>query len=1138
MKKFIIILLLLPFSLHAQLFDDFADGNFTQNPEWLGDTASFKISTYSSSSWSVQPRLQLNGSAADTSFLYTPNIMANLDDKQWDIWIRLAFNTSASNNCKIYIVSDNSNLNGPLNGYFIMLGDDNNDQNDSICLYKQSGSTITKLIQGHNAFTGASANYRIKATRDAAGNWELLSDATGGHNFVSEGTATDLSFNNSSYFGIYCKYTSTNKTNFYFDDIYSGPVIVDTIAPYITSAYALSSTTLDVSFSEIVSTSTSENISNYSVTGIGNPVSAVRDAVNGSIVHLSFSMPFTEGVLYNLNVSNIADLTGNIMLPATVPFSWYYTQTYDVLINEIMADPDPPVGLPNYEYLELYNRTPVPINLKNWELQIGTTIKTFPDVTIQAGGFLILAADAAGPSLAPYGPFTGFSTFSLTNSGASLLLKNQNGDIIHFIDYSDTWYRDNTKINGGWSLEQIDPDNPCGEAFNWKASTGSLGGTPGNQNSVFSLNPDTLNPFIKEVHPLTLTTAEVFFNETVTAEAIANPSNYFIDNSIGFATGVVITGTSFKSVVLSLPDSLQQDVIYTLTFTDTLFDCSGNYTVTTSKIFSIYHAKVFDLVFNEIMADPDPAVGLPAYEYAELYNRTDFPISLAGWELNISGTAKEIGNASIEPHSYLILSSSGSEVSWNAYGSVAEISGFSLTNENGYLILNDSSGHTISFVNYSLDWYGSSSKKDGGWSLEQIDPGNPCGEASNWKPSVAIAGGTPGSVNSVNSVNPDLIQPRMIRAAMSRFDKNNVRVYFNEPLDSVSLKKTTRYVVDNNVGAPDEVRAVIPDNKSLVLHFPQVFSEGIIYTLTVSDSILDCSGNMILQNSSVRFAIPEMPDSADIVVNEVLFDPLEGGVDYVEVYNRSQKVLDFFDLNLSGYDAGLNDVKSITEFNYLFFPGTYICLSTSQSKVKSQYNTPNPYGFLDMLSFPSFNTDEGSVVISTKNEEIIDAMSYTSDMHFPLLNTTDGVSLERIDFNRPASDLTNWHSAAETLGFGTPAYQNSQFLQSDADDGVVAVYPEIFSPDNDGYNDLLNITVSQNGTGRYINITIYDSKGRLVKYLVKNVLIADENTFTWDGTNDRRQKADMGVYIIYAELIDLGGKVKHYKRTAVLAVKL
>ena len=106
------------------------------------------------------------------------------------------------------------------------------------------------------------------------------------------------------------------------------------------------------------------------------------------------------------------------------------------------------------------------------------------------------------------------------------------------------------------------------------------------------------------------------------------------------------------------------------------------------------------------------------------------------------------------------------------------------------------------------------------------------------------------------------------------------------------------------------------------------------------------------------------------------------------------------------------------------------------------------------------------------------------------------------------------------------------------DDGDVSVYPEIFSPDNDGYNDVLNIYCKTDSPGKMLNITIYDSKGRLIKYLIKNQLMSAENVYSWDGINDNNQKANIGIYVIYVEILDMKGNVKHYKKTAVLATKL
>jgi flagellar hook assembly protein FlgD len=147
--------------------------------------------------------------------------------------------------------------------------------------------------------------------------------------------------------------------------------------------------------------------------------------------------------------------------------------------------------------------------------------------------------------------------------------------------------------------------------------------------------------------------------------------------------------------------------------------------------------------------------------------------------------------------------------------------------------------------------------------------------------------------------------------------------------------------------------------------------------------------------------------------------------------------------------------------------------------------------------------------------------------------------LERIDFNGPTQDLTNWHSAAQDAGFATPAYKNSQYHDATtAADNAIEITPEIFSPDEDGYNDIVNINYHFDTPGFVATITIYDSKGRLVKSLIQNELLGTKGTFTWDGINSDREKSRLGIYIIFAEVFDLTGKVQDYKKTCVLGGKL
>lgn len=1123
----------------AQVFDDFSDGNFSSNPAWQGDTQQFQITNSSAIPAEMKPALQLNAEGSDTSYLVVPNnLMMNTE---WVFWAKLSFNTSANNFARVYLVSDQQNLENQLNGYFVQVGG----QEDSIALYRQSGFAVEKLISGSVAFTGNSSNVmRIKVTFDVDHNWTLFSDVEGGFNFSFEGSANDNTFTSTAFFGIWCKFTSSNSTKFYFDEFSVNEIIIDTIPPEVVAVNPVSQSLLDLQFSEPVELSSAQHLQNYFLNTIGNPITAIRDQDNDAIVHLEFGQNFQPGVNYTLTVNNLEDLAGNKTENETAFFQFEPPSEiafYDVVINEIMTDFNPPpAGLPEADFLELYNRSSHAINLD------GCTIKpressdpiVFPEVWIEPDSFLIIVLNSDVELFQQYGAVVGLPGFTMNNEGR-IVLRNPDGSMICSVNYTDDWYKDDEKKTGGWSLEQVDPHHPCSGILNWSAADDLNGGTPGRENSVNNLN--ITFPEVVSVHISGTNTVIMNFSHVMDSLSLVNKLAYNVDGGIGSPQSVITDNQEFTSVTLTFSSSFQVSINYLLTISDTIFNCCGDFIPLSSAYPLIMpsEAGIYDVVINEIMADPDPPNGLPEYEYIEIYNTTSSYLRMENWTLQVGSTDKLIPSFIIEPGKYIIFTE---DEAANLYGLLARTFGFSslgLTNAGTSLKLINQDGIVISSVTYRDDWYGNDDKAEGGWSLEQIDPANPCPGEENWTVSLDERGGSPGSQNSVFSQNPVI----PFATKVISLDDKTFEVSFNQWMDEQTIINPAAYAVDRGVGNPVNAYTDGLNTDRVILEFSEPLEKRILYTLSLTTDLKSCIGQPVSQDTEILFGIPEAADQNDVVINEVLFNPADDGVDFVEIYNRSDKIIDLKELMLGTIEINQfepNDtvLKSVSAENALLLSADYLVLTTDPFKVKEQYLTVNPSGFIRMASYPSFNNDKGTVILATASGSTVDVFTYSEEMHYPLLNSFDGVSLERIHFNRPASDPTNWHSASQDCGFATPAYKNSQFSETSEAGDQITIDPEIFSPDNDGFNDVVNINYMFDEPGYSCSVFVYDAQGRQVNQLVSNELLGTQGTFSWDGRSDANQKATIGIYIIFIEAYDLNGNIKRYKKTVVLAGKL
>jgi flagellar hook assembly protein FlgD len=96
--------------------------------------------------------------------------------------------------------------------------------------------------------------------------------------------------------------------------------------------------------------------------------------------------------------------------------------------------------------------------------------------------------------------------------------------------------------------------------------------------------------------------------------------------------------------------------------------------------------------------------------------------------------------------------------------------------------------------------------------------------------------------------------------------------------------------------------------------------------------------------------------------------------------------------------------------------------------------------------------------------------------------------------------------------------------------------PQTFSPDNDGFNDVLNVNYAFVAPGNVANIEIMDTDGRPIKILSQNELLAISGTISWDGSSDNSLKARAGMYIVHFQIFNEKGENQRFKKVCVLAV--
>lgn len=656
------------------------------------------------------------------------------------------------------------------------------------------------------------------------------------------------------------------------------------------------------------------------------------------------------------------------------------------------------------------------------------------------------------------------------------------------------------------------------------------------------LLPDTQAPVLLTASAVSATEVDVFFNENLEETAADDPANYQLDNGIGQPSAAFLDAIDKTLVHLSLSSPLQNLTTYTLT-TNGLVDLAGNLSASQTASFTyveVAQPVEYDILINEIMADPTPQIGLPNVEYVELYNRSNKVLELGGFRFSAGGTPQVFPSYQILPDAYLIVCDDANVDSLASFGNVLGLGSFpALTNFGDDLSLADPNGNIISEVSYRLEWYGDFQKQDGGWSLELVSPLAPCRGSSNWRGSANLLGGTPGQPNSVLDPQPDLDPPAPTGVFATPDRPNEVQLFFDEKLDIGSATDPANYGISGGLNILS-VSFLPPYNYAVVLQLSGALQQSTAYEVTVQN-VADCSGNPLAGTGTLSFALPEQIEPNDLVINEVLFNPYVGGSDFVEVYNRSQKVLNIGDLIIGNIEAGIDTVSVNVAGDRLIFPGEYIVFTEERADILSRYKVQDTLALVSN-DLPAFNDDAGNVTLyraGAAGAVVIDVFDYSEGFHHPLLDETEGVSLERLHPDGASQDASNWHSASEGAGWATPTYRNSQYFENQSTGSDLFEIPEpSFSPDGDGDRDFLAIYYKVDKLGYAAKVRIFDAEGRFVKSIANNELLGTEGFLRWDGDTDDGDKAKLGIYVLALELFNPDGTVHQEKRACVVAGRL
>ncbi|MCK5824343.1 MAG: lamin tail domain-containing protein [Ichthyobacteriaceae bacterium] len=565
-----------------------------------------------------------------------------------------------------------------------------------------------------------------------------------------------------------------------------------------------------------------------------------------------------------------------------------------------------------------------------------------------------------------------------------------------------------------------------------------------------------------------------------------------------------------------------------------MVDINGNLFPNSSTKKLYYKSEKHHIKINEIMFDPSPPIELAQTEYVEFINNTDGFVLLKNWTIEIGSKTITVDSLILNKNDFLIITHDSINTTDN---SKQIISNITLNNKGATIKIFDNKNNIIDEVEYNSKWNNNDYKYSGGWSLELINPKNNCIIKQNWKYSDNLKGGTPGAKNSNYNLN---YYPNS-NAKYIGFNTNNnlTKLYLNF-INFVNIDEL--YIETNYNSNYSTIKTNLTNgNSQLIIDLENEITSKTYFEL---DNLKNCGYGNYIKPIIVKIAPTNIADNNDIVINEILFNADKNIPKFIEFYNKSGKFINIKNYLIANFNQDNNGAvfekeKYITSENTIIAPKSYFVVTTDIETLATKYTNSEISVFIEIESMPKLNIDEGKIALLLPNSVCIDKVYYTKNMHFALLpeNNKKGISLERINPKINSIDINNWTTASEQSGGATPGLKNSCLvnLNSENNEEIIMVHPEVITPNLDGFNDVAQIQYNVKKEGKIANVFIYNHSGNLIKQIANNFLMSTEGSFIWDGCNSENAKVSNGIYIVLIEIFDLNGNNQTIKKIIVVA---